>query len=88
MENFKFKTEAGQCVVLSEMDMQKVHNHYVLQNTADYVRENNPDLDESDVQIIASNARLRMDKYDEDEELAVKNARYNALFPLEKRPVQ
>lgn len=75
MKNWKFKISSGQEVLLSEDDMLMIHQHFELQCTADYLRENNPDWPEEKVQMIASETRRQIDKYGLDEEDAIESAK-------------
>ena len=74
MENLKFKTRAGVEVVLDDIDMDRIHRHYQVQCTADYIRDNNEDWSEDKVQNIATEARRQMLKYDCDEDYAIDKA--------------
>ena len=50
---------------------QDVHKYYECQCTADYIRENFPDLSEDKIQEYASEVRTYMDKYDSSEDEAI-----------------
>ena len=71
MENLKFKTRAGVEVELDDIDMDRIHRHYQVQCTADYLRENNEDWSEDRVQSIAYETRQQMWDYDYDEDKAI-----------------
>lgn len=53
MDNFTYKTRAGQVVTLSSIDMQLISEHYHAQMEADYIRENHPELSEEMVLKVA-----------------------------------
>jgi hypothetical protein len=74
MENLKFKTRAGVEVELDDTDMHRIHKHYEVQCTADYLRENHEDWSEEKVQSIAMEARSKMFKYDYTEDEAIEFA--------------
>ena len=61
-------------VYLDEDEMHKVHQHYIVQCTADYLRENNPNWTEDKVQAIAIETRRQMLKYDYTEDEAIEIA--------------
>jgi len=71
MEKFNFKTSSGIEVELNENDMHAVHQHYIEQCTADYLRDNHADWSEEKVQEIAVEARRQMYKYDFTENEAI-----------------
>lgn len=74
MEKFNFKTSSGIEIELNEKDMHAVHQHYIEQATADYLRENHADWTEDKIQVIAIEARRQMLKYDFTEEEAINEA--------------
>ena len=74
MENLKFKTRAGVEVELDDIDMDRISRYYQVQNTADYLRENNEDWSEDKVQSVAYEARQQMWDYDYDEDYAIEIA--------------
>ena len=61
-------------ICLDEDEMHMVHQYYIVQSTADYIRENNPDWSEEKVQEVAVEARRQMDKYGFEEETAIEEA--------------
>ena len=72
MKDFKLNLTNGQSVVLTAEDMQKVHDHFKVQSTADYLRENH-NWSEETIQKVACLARDIMNKADdgaEDEAIA------------------
>lgn len=71
MENHIFKLQGGSEVELNDIDMQRIHEYFQQQSTADYIRENYPVLTEKKVQAYAAEVRARMDKYDCSEDEAV-----------------
>ena len=71
MKNHIFKLQNGSEVELNDIEMQRIHEYFQQQCTADYIRENYPDLTEKEVQTYAINVRIRMDKYGCEEEEAV-----------------
>lgn len=74
MNKHIFKTSNGVEIELNENDMHAVHQHYIEQCTADYLRENHADWPEEKVQEIAIEARRQMMKYDFTEEEAIDEA--------------
>lgn len=74
MERFLFKTEKGVEVELNENEMHLVHQHYMEQATADYLRENHEKWSEEKVQEIALETRRQMLKYAFTEEEAIEEA--------------
>lgn len=46
MENHIFKLQGGREVELNDIDMQRIHEYFQKQSTADYIRENYPVLTE------------------------------------------
>lgn len=74
MEKFYFKTSNGIEIELNEKDMHAVHQHYIEQATADYLRDNHADWPEEKIQEIAIEARRQMMKYDFTEEEAINEA--------------
>lgn len=71
MENHIFRLQNGSKAEMSVIDMQNVHKYYECQCTADYIRENFPDLSEDKIQEYASEVRTSMDKYDYSEDEAI-----------------
>lgn len=71
MKSHIFKLQNGSEVELDDIDMQQIHDYFQQQSTADYVRENYPNLTEKEVQTYAAEVRVRMDKYGCGEEEAV-----------------
>lgn len=71
MNNLKFKTRAGVEVELTEDDMLSIHQHFEVQCTAYYLRENHEYWSEEKVQNIASETRRQMDSYGYDEDEAI-----------------
>lgn len=74
MKKYIFRTAAGIEVELNENDMHAVHQHYIEQCTADYLRDNHTNWSEDKVQVIAIEARRQMMKYDLSEEEAIDKA--------------
>lgn len=74
MENLRYTTFQGIEVELNVTDMSYVHNHYEVQNTADYLRDTYMDWSERKIQDIAAETRRLMDKYMSSEEEAISNA--------------
>ena len=70
-ERYVFTTHKGQKVELDEADMYRVHQHYIEQMTANYLRENHPAWTEEKVQTIAVEVRRQMLKNDFSEEEAI-----------------
>ena len=66
--NFKLKTRT---IDLDESEMSIIHQHYIEQCTADYIRNRYPEWSEEKVQAIAIEARRQMYKYDYEEEEAI-----------------
>ena len=66
---FKFENKK---ICLTEMEMYKVHEHYVVQRNADYLRENYPHLTEEEIMEMAWEWRdLEMkDGYSNEDALA------------------
>lgn len=73
MKSHIFKLQNGSEVELDDVDMQQIHDYFQQQSTADYVRENYPDLTEKEVQTYAADIRKRMDKYGCGEDEAVEH---------------
>lgn len=69
-----FKTSSGIEIELNENDMHAVHQHYIEQCTADYLRENHVDWSEDKIQVVAIEARRQMLKHDFTEEEAIDEA--------------
>lgn len=63
MVNHKFILQNGSEAELCDIDMQNIHEYYELQCTADYIRENYPNLTEEEIQKYAADIRAGMDKY-------------------------
>lgn len=74
MEKLKFKTSSGIEIELNENDMHVIHQHYIEQITADYLRDNHADWPEEKIQEIAIEARRQMMKHDFTEEEAIDEA--------------
>lgn len=74
MKKHLFRTSSGIEIELNENDMHAVHQHYIEQCTADYLRENHADWSEDKIQVIAIEARRQMLKYDFAEEEAIDEA--------------
>lgn len=74
MEKHLFRISSGIEIKLNENDMHAVHQHYIEQTTADYLRENHTDWPEEKIQVIAIEARRQMLKYDFSEEEAIDEA--------------
>lgn len=64
MKEHTFKLENGQEVILSENDMQKVHQYFEVQSTADYLRENH-NWPEDTIQKVALVTRTIMNEADD-----------------------
>lgn len=71
MKHHIFKLQNGSEAELDDTDMQRIHEYFQQQCTADYIRDNFSDLTEEEVQTYALNVRMRMDKYGCGEEEAV-----------------
>ena len=71
MNSHIFKLQNGSEVELNDIDMQRIHEYFQQQSTADYIRENYPILTEKKVQAYAAEVRVRMDKYGCGEDEAV-----------------
>lgn len=74
MEKHLFRTSGGIEIELNENDMHAVHQHYIEQATADFLRDNHEDWSEEKVQVIAIEARRQMYKYNFTEEEAIEEA--------------
>lgn len=74
MEKHLFRTSSGIEIELNEKDMHAVHQHYIEQATADFLRDNHADWPEEKVQVIAIEARRQMYKYNFTEEEAIEEA--------------
>lgn len=74
MEKHLFRTSSGIEIELNENDMHAVHQHYIEQATADYLRENHANWTEDKIQVIAIEARRQMLKHDFTEEEAIAEA--------------
>ena len=71
MKNKYFATMKNGIIELDEIEMQAIHQHYEIQCTADYIRENNEELSEEVIQKMAREVRRQMDKYGYDEDEAI-----------------
>jgi hypothetical protein len=71
MKHHIFKLMNGSEAELNDIDMQRIHEYFQQQCTADYIRENFSGLTEEEVQTYALEVRMRMDKYGCGEEEAV-----------------
>lgn len=74
MNKLIYTTAAGDKVELTEGDMFRIHQHYQVQCTADYLRENHADWDELKVQMVAKEARNLMITCDYTEDEAIEAA--------------
>lgn len=72
MKSHIFKLQNGNEVELGDIDMQPIHEYFQQQSTADYIRENYPNLTEKEVPAYAAEVRVRMNKYGCGEDEAVK----------------
>jgi len=74
LKNYRYKTKQGIEVELSVDDMAIIHQYYLEQLTADYLRENHLEWTEEKVQEIAIETRRQMEKYDYSEQMAIQEA--------------
>ena len=90
MEKFLMKTSGGMEIELSENDMHTIHQHYIEQSTADYLRDTHERWPEDKVQAIAIEARRQMNKYDFTEEEAIAEAlkEYKEEHPEEQNETE
>ena len=86
MKNYKFTTREGVEVELNDTDMYRIHKHYEIQCTADYLRENHENWSEEKIQSIAIETRRQMFEYDyaEDEAIEIATKRYVDKYESDK----
>ena len=71
MENWKYKTQAGVEVELTETDMMLIHQHFESMNTLEYLTEKYPNVNENTLKQMAYEVKHKMLKFGYTEEEAI-----------------